>query len=67
MNKSISFLFGLILIGIVCPAQKPSDFLPEKPGKWNYASNIKTPGAEVAAFNINVAILAEWFHQKSRY
>jgi len=63
MNKSISFLFGLIFIGIVCQAQKSSDFLPEKPGKWKYASNIKIPGAEVVAFNKNVANLAEWFHQ----
>lgn len=59
-------LFAVLLILIpafVCQAQKSSDFLPEKPGKWSYSSNIKIPGAEVVAFNKNIANLAEWFHQ----
>ncbi len=44
-------------------AQKSSEFLPDKPGKWSYSSNIKLPGAEVTTFNKNLAVLAEWFHQ----
>jgi hypothetical protein len=43
-------------------AQKPSEFLPEKPGKWSYSSNIKSPGADVVVLNKNLAALAEWFH-----
>lgn len=46
-------------------AQKSSEFLPDKPGKWSFSSNIKTPSAEVAAFNKNLATLAEWFHQNT--
>jgi hypothetical protein len=61
--SGISFL--LLLIPSLLNAQKPSEFLPEKPGKWTYSSNIKGPGAEVAAFNKNLAVLAEWFHQKT--
>ena len=55
-------LFGLLLLFSVA-AQKPSDFLPDKFGKWTYSSNIKSLGAEVVAFNKNLAVLAEWFHQ----
>lgn len=58
-----TFAFFLLLMPVLCMAQKSSDFLPEKPGKWSYASNIKIPGAEVVAFNKNIANLAEWFHQ----
>jgi|APCry1669188910_1035180.scaffolds.fasta_scaffold01327_3 hypothetical protein len=58
------FAVLFFLTPVLCQAQKSSDFLPEKPGKWSYSSNIKTPGAEVVAFNKNVANLAEWFHRK---
>lgn len=58
----LSALF-FILISTSVNAQESARFLPEKPGKWSYASNIKIPGAEVVAFNKNVANLAEWFHQ----
>lgn len=64
MTKVSSILFVFVLFqSTVLKAQKPSDFLPDKPGKWSYSSNIKTPGAEVAALNKNLATLAEWFHQ----
>jgi hypothetical protein len=64
MNKYFTFLVTLYFIqcNILC-AQTPSDFQPEKYGKWNYSSNIKVPGAEVVTFNKNLAILAEWFHK----
>ncbi|MEI6678838.1 MAG: hypothetical protein WCL21_09540 [Mariniphaga sp.] len=58
-------LFAVLffLIPGLCQAQKPSDFLPEKPGKWSYSSNIKSRGNEAVNFNKNLAVLAEWFHQ----
>jgi len=57
------FVVIFLLTPFLCKSQESSKFLPEKPGKWSYASNIKIPGAEVVAFNKNVANLAEWFHQ----
>jgi hypothetical protein len=59
------FAVLFILTPVLCHAQKPSDFLPEKLGKWSYSTNIKTPEAEVAAFNKNLAGMAEWFHQNT--
>ncbi len=53
----------VLLISAFCTAQNPSEFLPDKPGKWSYSNNIKTPGAETVAFNKNLATVAEWFHQ----
>jgi hypothetical protein len=64
MNKSFTFLLLLLLFqsnSIV--AQKSSEFLPDKPGKWSYSTNIKAAGTEYIAFNKNLAVLAEWFHQ----
>jgi len=64
MIKSVALsLLFLILQNVPGKSQKPSDFLPDKPGKWSYSSNIKTSGAEVVAFNKNLATLAGWFHQ----
>jgi hypothetical protein len=64
MTKVSSILFLFILFqSRSLFAQKPSDFLPDKPGKWSYSTNIKTPGVEVVAFNKNLATVAEWFHQ----
>jgi hypothetical protein len=63
MNKFFALLIGMSLFNSTSSsAQKPSDFLPEKSGKWNYSSNIKEPGAEVVTFNKNLATVAEWFH-----
>ncbi len=63
MTKVLSILFVFVLFQAVpVNAQKPSDFLPDKPGKWSFSSNIKTPGAEVVALNKNLIVLAEWFH-----
>lgn len=64
MTKSITILMVFALLQTTSLiAQKSSEFLPDKPGKWMYSSNIKRPGAEVVAFNKNLAVLAEWFHQ----
>jgi len=64
MNKICAFTLTLsLLLSANSTAQKSAEFLPEKSGKWKYSSNIKRPGAEVAAFNKNLAVLAEWFHQ----
>ena len=62
-KQGIDLYFLCCLIPSLLKAQKSTEFLPEKPGKWTYSSNIKRPGAEVVAFNKNVAVLAEWFHQ----
>ena len=58
-----SIFFVLFLMPSFLKAQKPSEFLPEKHGKWTYYNNIKRPGAEVVAYNKNLASMAEWFHQ----
>lgn len=63
MTKKLTFLFLGIIFSFSVFAQNPSDFLPDKPGKWSYSSNIKTSGTEVVAFNKNLATVAEWFHQ----
>jgi hypothetical protein len=60
---SFSISFVLFLLPTFLGAQKKSEFLPEKPGKWTYRSNINRPGTEAAAFNKNLAVLAEWVHQ----
>lgn len=63
--KFLSIAIPVLLMSVLCQAQKSSDFLPEKPGKWSYSTNIETPGVEVVALNKNLAILADWFHQNS--
>jgi hypothetical protein len=64
MKKIITITLALVLIQTAnIKAQESGKYLPEKPGKWTYSSNIKSPEAEVAAFNKNLANLAEWFHQ----
>lgn len=63
MKKQLALISVSVLIFFSVSAQNPSDFLADKPGKWSYSTNIKTPGAEVLAFNKNLANLAEWFHQ----
>ncbi len=63
MNKIFAIALTLtILQSVTVFAQKSSEFLPDKPGKWIYSSNLKRPGAEVVAFNKNLAVLSEWFH-----
>jgi len=40
----MSYAFSIVLVLLMsafCAAQNPSEFLPEKPGKWSYSSNIK--------------------------
>ncbi|NEW81949.1 MAG: hypothetical protein GZ094_06255 [Mariniphaga sp.] len=59
--KIVLLLFSIIILASASFAQS-SKYLPNKPGKWTYYSNIKSPGTEVAAFNKNLAVLAEWFH-----
>lgn len=66
MKRILSGIFFILfLVPSLLNAQKSSEFLPDKPGKWTYSTNIKRPGAEVAAFNKNLAVLAEWFHQNT--
>jgi len=43
-------------------AQSPSDYLPDKPGKWSYSNNITSTEAEYIAYSKVIASLAEWFH-----
>lgn len=63
MTKHLALVTYVFLFAFSAKSQNTSGFLPDKPGKWMYTSNIKLPGAEVAAFNKNLAVLAEWFHQ----
>lgn len=59
----IAIVMFILIQTPLSKAQMSAKYLPEKPGKWMYSSNIKLPGAEVVAFNKNLAVLAEWFHQ----
>ena len=64
MKRLITLLFTCVIFQAdIISGQNPSDFFPEKPGKWMYSSNIKRSGAEVVTFNNNLAVLCEWFHQ----
>lgn len=64
MKKIIAIVLVLVSLQTsIVLAQKSSEYLPDKPGKWTYSSNIKRSGAEVVAFNKNLSVLAEWFHQ----
>jgi hypothetical protein len=63
MTKQLAIITLIFILSASAKAQNPSEFLPDKPGKWSYSSNIKTPGVEVVAFNKNLATVAEWFHQ----
>lgn len=62
-NKALIFILLWSIAPLIIKAQKSTEFLPDKPGKWTYSTNIKRPGAEVVAFNKNLASVAEWFHQ----
>lgn len=52
----------IILLPVLAKTQSPSDFLPDKPGKWSYSNNITSTEAEYVAFSKVIASLAEWFH-----
>jgi hypothetical protein len=63
MSRFTIFLICLTLfLPVIIKAQKPSDFLPDKPGKWSYSNNITSTEAEYVAFSKVIASLAEWFH-----
>jgi hypothetical protein len=57
-----SLLVVTLLYCNLTNAQSPSDYLPEKPGKWSYSNNITSTEAEYVAFSKVIASLAEWFH-----
>lgn len=64
MKRLITITISLLLFqNTFVNAQMSAKYLPENSGKWSYSSNIKSPGAEVIAFNKNLLVLAEWFHQ----
>lgn len=63
MTKHLALVTFVFLFSFSAKSQNTTGFLPDKPGKWMYSSNIKLPGAEVVTFNKNLAVLAEWFHQ----
>lgn len=65
MAKQLTIITLIFILPFSAKAQNPSEFLPEKPGKWSYSTNIKTPGTDYAAFNKNLSVLAEWFHQNT--
>ncbi|MDO9253970.1 MAG: hypothetical protein Q7U54_00555 [Bacteroidales bacterium] len=63
MTKLLTFLLLVTLLHCnLAIAQSPSDYLPEKPGKWSYSNNITSTEAEYIAFSKVIASLAEWFH-----
>lgn len=64
MKKIIAFIIGYSILQTTSThAQKPSDFLPEKPGRWSYLNNVTSTETEYLAYKKTMATLAEWFHQ----
>jgi len=63
MKKYITTISYSICLLFAVSAQNPSEFLPEKPGKWSYLNNVTSTEAEYLAYKKTVATLAEWFHQ----
>lgn len=64
MTKTCAVLLVItLLLSNLARAQNPSEFLPDKPGKWSYSNNITSTEAEYIAFSKVVASLADWFHQ----
>ncbi|MDO9253982.1 MAG: hypothetical protein Q7U54_00615 [Bacteroidales bacterium] len=62
MSQKLKILFALFfLLPFLPKAQKSSEYLPDKPGKWVLNTYSFTSGD---AFHQNVKTLAEWFHQK---
>jgi len=62
MNKLLALLLTIAIYQCIS-AQKPSDYLPEKPGKWSYLNNVTSTEAEYLAYKKTMTSLAEWFHQ----
>ena len=63
MTKLFTFiLLVTLLLCSLANAQSPSDYLPDKPGKWIYSNNITSTEAEYIASSKVIASLAEWFH-----
>jgi len=63
MKKYITTISYSICLLFAVSAQNPSEFLPEKPGKWSYLNNVTSTEAEYLAYKKTMASLAEWFHQ----
>jgi hypothetical protein len=63
MTKQLVIIKIIFILSYSALAQKPSDYLPEKPGKWSYLNNVTSTEAEYIAFKKTMASLAEWFHQ----
>lgn len=64
MKTNYAFIIVLfLLMPFLSKAQNPSEFLPEKPGKWSYLNNVTSTEAEYLAYKKTMASLAEWFHQ----
>ncbi len=63
MTKQLAIITIVFILSYSAAAQKPSDYLPEKPGKWTYLNNITSTEAEYIVFKKTLASLAEWFHQ----
>ena len=63
INTFKLFVVIFLLVPALVMAQKPAEYLPEKPGKWFYSNNITSTEAEYVVYKKNMATLAEWFHQ----
>lgn len=63
MTYKLALITLIFILSFSAKSQKPSDFLPEKPGKWSYRNNVTSTEAEYIAYKKTMASLAEWFHQ----
>ena len=59
----VLFVFIFLMPSLTKAQPESSKYLPDKPGKWSYKSNINSYGPEYAAMAKNAAVVAEWFHQ----
>lgn len=63
MTKHLALFTFVFLVYFTGEAQNPSEFLPEKSGKWSYLNNVTSTESEYPAYKKTMALLAEWFHQ----
>lgn len=63
--KRILFVptFLILAFSLQMNAQNPSEYLPDKPGKWSFRCNKTGQAPTELEFCKNQASVAEWFHQ----
>ncbi len=64
-NSRAALTFLFLAFYLQTNAQNPSEFLPDKPGKWSFKCNKSGQTTTELEFCKNQANVAEWFHQNT--